>query len=81
MVPDLVEITKAVARSRPIWANIVNFMVFFLSPQCGGTNAEMWSKFKDIRNHYVPSAQRQIHGRVLDALSKVQWPPWLTPSV
>ena len=80
MVPDFVAITKAVVRSRPIWANNVHFMVAFLSTQSGGTKAEMWSKFKDINNHYVPSDQRQIPGRVLDALSKVEWPPWLVPS-
>ena len=74
-VPDFVDITKAVVGSRPIWAGIVYFMVAFLSTQAGGTNLEMWKKFKDIHNHYAPSAQRQIPGRVLESLSTVKWPP------
>ena len=75
ILPDYVEITKAVVRSRPSWAVHVHFMVAFLSTQAGGTNSVMWSKFKDIHNHYVPSAQRQIPGRVLESLSTVKWPP------
>lgn len=74
-VPQFVEITKAVVRSRPSWAVHVHFMVAFLSTQAGGTNSEMWSKFKDIHNHYVPSTQRQIPGRVLESLSLVKCPP------